>query len=73
MNHLPGLIEDLTKIKQTLEFVIDDLRAALPRCRGLQTTSSLLLLEDLKTTVDLHTRITDHLNALQNPLEDSEI
>jgi hypothetical protein len=73
MNHLPMLIEDLTKVQQTLEFVIDDLRAALPRCRGTLSTSSLLLIKDLTAAVKLRASITDHLVALQTPLTDDEL
>jgi hypothetical protein len=71
-DNLYMLTEDLTKIKQTLEFVTDDMRAALPRCCGPLTTSGLLLMQDLEAAVALHSRIENHLSALQNPMEDDE-
>lgn len=71
-NNLTMLIEDLTKIKLSLDFVVEDLRRALPRCRGPLTPSSLLLLQDLQSAVTLHNSIEQHLSALRNPMEDPQ-
>jgi hypothetical protein len=70
-DNLSMLTESLEKAKQSLDFVVEDLRQALPRCRGPLTTSSLLLMRDLELACALRNNIDQRLSALQNPMEDA--